>query len=86
MIRRQTPAAIEGPLLESSRTLTYQAWVRHGAVWTSLGTALPDSDGSARLIAETPALATLPDAVEVTLEPRMGNATPSGPVVVAWVP
>jgi RNA polymerase sigma-70 factor (ECF subfamily) len=64
----------------------YQAWARHGAVWTSLGTMLPDAGGSARLIAESPALATLPDALEVTREPRSGSAAPSGPVLVAWVP
>jgi RNA polymerase sigma factor (sigma-70 family) len=63
----------------------YQAWARHGATWTSLGTVSPDA-GGARLIAESPALAALPDALEVTLEPRTGSATPSGPVVVAWVP
>ena len=61
----------------------YQAWARHGSTWTSLGTVLPDA-GSARLIAESPVLAALPDTLEVTLEPRAGSATPSGPVVVAW--
>jgi len=65
---------------------TYQAWVRHGVTWTSLGTMEPDAGGSARLIAEDPALAALPDGLEVTLEPRTGSAAPSGPVVVAWVP
>src|SRR5437867_8162226 len=65
---------------------TYQAWARHGATWTSLGTVEPDAGGSARLIAEDPALAALPDGLEVTLEPRTGSAAPSGPVVVAWVP
>jgi anti-sigma-K factor RskA len=63
----------------------YQAWARHGATWTSLGTMLPDAS-SARLIAESPATAALPDALEVTLEPRRGSAAPSGPVVVAWEP
>lgn len=65
---------------------TYQAWVRHGTTWTSLGTAAPDASGSARLIPEDPALATLPDAVEVTLEPRAGSTAPSGRVIVAWTP
>ena len=65
---------------------TYQAWVRHGATWTSLGTARPDAEGSARLIAESPALAALPEALEVTVEPRAGSAAPSGPVVLAWTP
>jgi len=72
------PAAPAGQL--------YQAWVRHGAVWTSLGTVLPDTDGNARVIAESPVLAALPDAVEVTLEPRTGSPAPSGRAVIAWVP
>jgi RNA polymerase sigma factor (sigma-70 family) len=62
---------------------TYQAWVRHGVTWTSLGTVEPDAGGSARLIAEDPALAALPDGAEVTLEPRTGSVAPSGPVIVA---
>jgi anti-sigma-K factor RskA len=65
---------------------TYQAWARHGATWTSLGKVEPDAGGSARLIAEDPTLATLPDGLEVTLEPRTGSVAPTGPVVVAWVP
>jgi RNA polymerase sigma-70 factor (ECF subfamily) len=65
---------------------TYQAWVRHGATWTSLGTVAPDADGSARLIAEDPALAALPDGLEVTLEPGNGSTSPSERVIVAWTP
>src|SRR5581483_9933972 len=57
---------------------TYQAWVLYQGVWTSLGTAQPDATGSARLIAEGPMLAVLPEAIEVTLEPTGGSATPSG--------
>jgi RNA polymerase sigma factor (sigma-70 family) len=63
---------------------TYQAWVLHQGVWTSLGTAQPDANGTARLIAEGPTLAVLPEAIEVTLEPTGGSTTPSGPVVVEW--
>jgi anti-sigma-K factor RskA len=62
----------------------YQAWARHGAVWILLGTALPDSAGRARLIAEGGPLASRPDLVEVTVEPAGGNASPGGPVVVSW--
>ena len=65
---------------------TYQAWARHGATWTSLGTIEPDAEGSARLIAEGEALRALPEALEVTLEPRPGSAAPGGRVVVAWAP
>lgn len=64
----------------------YQAWVRHGTTWTPLGTVLPDADGGARLIAESPALDASPDGVQVTIEPRGGSAAPSGRVVVAWTP
>jgi len=63
---------------------TYQAWVRHQGIWTSLGTAQPDANGNARLIAEGPALAVLPEAIQVTQEPFDGSMVPSGPVVVAW--
>ena len=65
---------------------TYQAWVRHGATWTSLGTVRPDAGGSARLIAENAALAVLPDGLQVTLEAGTGSDTPSERVIVAWVP
>jgi RNA polymerase sigma-70 factor (ECF subfamily) len=65
---------------------TYQAWVRHGASWTALGTVQLDADGNGRLIVESPALAVLPDGVEVTLEPRAGTTTPGAHVIVAWTP
>jgi RNA polymerase sigma-70 factor (ECF subfamily) len=65
---------------------TYQVWVRHGSVWTSLGTLRPDAAGSARLIAEAPVLTTVPDAVTVTIEPAAGSAAPGGRVVLAWSP
>jgi RNA polymerase sigma-70 factor (ECF subfamily) len=63
---------------------TYQAWVRHGAQWTALGAAQVDADGNGRLIAESPALAIVPDGVEVTLEPQAGRTTPGPHVIVAW--
>jgi hypothetical protein len=63
---------------------TYQAWVRHGDRWTSLGTFTPNADGTAQLIAQDPALTQAPDAVEITLE-RGGNASaPTGEVVLVW--
>jgi len=65
---------------------TYQAWMLAQGRWTSLGTAEPAADGSARLIAEDPALGASPERVQVTLEPRGGSAAPTGPVVVAWTP
>lgn len=62
---------------------TYQAWIRRGTTWTSLGTARPDARGSARVVAEGPELEVLPDAVEVTLEPEGGSHVPTGAVVVS---
>jgi RNA polymerase sigma-70 factor (ECF subfamily) len=63
---------------------TYQAWARHGERWTSLGTFAPDSTGSARLIADNPALATPPDALQISVEPSPGSRSRSGPVILAW--
>jgi len=62
----------------------YQAWLRHEEVWISLGTAVPGSDGKARIVAEGPALAEPPEAVQVTIEPAPGSAAPRGPLAVAW--
>ena len=70
------------PSAESGRT--YQAWVRYGTVWTSLGTVEPDANGAARLIAEDARLAAPPDGVQVTIEPSAGSRTPTGRVVVEW--
>jgi RNA polymerase sigma-70 factor, ECF subfamily len=63
---------------------TYRAWARHGDTWTSLGTFAVAADGSAQVVAEDPALATAPDAVEITLEHGQGARAPSGDVVLAW--
>ena len=65
---------------------TYQAWVRHGATWTSLGTVRPDAGGDGRLIVVGSELAVLPDEIEVTREPSGGSLVPSGPVVVSAQP
>ena len=62
----------------------YQAWLRHEGAWLPLGTAVPDADGKARIVAQAPALAAPPEALEVTLEAAPGSAAPSGPRVVAW--
>ena len=65
---------------------TYVVWVRHADTWTSLGAVQTDAEGNGRLIAEGPALAALPDGVEVTLEPSAGSVSPSARVIVAWTP
>src|SRR5216683_8211676 len=65
---------------------TYQAWVREGDQWTSLGTFSHDGDGSVRLIAENSALASSPNAVEITVESAGGSRAPSDTVVLRWLP
>jgi RNA polymerase sigma-70 factor (ECF subfamily) len=70
------------PPLERGRV--YQAWLRHRGTWLSLGVAVPDAAGRARIVAEGPALADPAEALEVTLEPEGGSAAPSGPTVIAW--
>lgn len=63
----------------------YQAWALLGGRWTSLGLARPDAAGKARLIAEGPAFATRPAGLKVTVEPKTGSSSPTGPVVIAWL-
>jgi RNA polymerase sigma-70 factor (ECF subfamily) len=63
---------------------TYEAWVRHGEHWTSLGTFGAASEATAPLIAENPELSTPPDVIEITLEPGNGSPAPSGQVILAW--
>jgi len=62
----------------------YQAWLRHEGVWISLGTAVPQADGRARIVAQGPPLAAPAETLQVTLEPAPGSAAPSGPLVIAW--
>jgi len=62
----------------------YQAWLRYQGAWVSLGAAVPDIDGRARIVAQGPALAAPAEALQVTIEPAPGSAAPSGPLVIAW--
>jgi RNA polymerase sigma-70 factor, ECF subfamily len=62
----------------------YQAWLLHEGAWTSLGTAVPDAEGKARIVAQSPLVAAPPEALEVTREPTPGRAAPSGPPAMAW--
>jgi len=56
---------------------TYEAWVRHGSMWTSLGTFTVDANGQAQVVAENAALSTPPDEVQVRVHA-------SGEIVLAW--
>ena len=65
---------------------TYGVWAREEGQWVSLGPLVPDSDGTAHLIAENSALVRAPDAVEITIESAGGSQTPSDAVVLRWLP
>ena len=62
----------------------YQAWVRHGGTWRSLGITQVDASGHALVIAEGADLGEPPEAVQVTRESAAGSAAPTGPVIIAW--
>lgn len=61
----------------------YQVWARYGGVWQSLGFAKPDGNGHTLLVVDQRATGA-PDALQVTLEPKGGSASPGTQVVVAW--
>ena len=65
-------------------TATYQAWVLSNGTWVLVGSAVPGADGNAFIIAQNRVLTKLPDAFELTVEPRGGSAVPSGPVIVQY--
>ena len=62
----------------------YQAWVRRGGVWTSMGTTQIDPAGYTVVIGEGPAFNALPAEVEVTVEPSGGSTTPTGTVIIKY--
>lgn len=61
----------------------YQAWARYDGVWVSLGVARLDKTGHTLIILDKHGRGA-PQALEVTLEPAGGSATPTGQVIVAW--
>jgi RNA polymerase sigma factor (sigma-70 family) len=61
----------------------YQAWVRYGGTWESLGVFQLNDEGHGLLLVDQHGRGS-PDALEVTLEPDGGSAMPAGPVFVAW--
>ena len=64
--------------------MLYQGWVRLAGQWVSVGTALPDGEGNAVIVAEDPVFGNEPEAVLVTRESGVGSRGPSGAVLVRW--
>jgi RNA polymerase sigma-70 factor (ECF subfamily) len=66
----------------------YRAWASHGGRWTPLGRVAIGPDGRGLIIAESPALATPPDEVRLTLEPEGApigpGAAPTGRPILRW--
>jgi hypothetical protein len=68
------------------RGKTYQVWLMpRGAAPVSAGTFMPDSTGSAIMVAKQPMEPGALRRIAVTEEPSGGVASPSGPVVFAGV-
>ncbi len=63
---------------------TFQGWALYNGKWISLGIGTPDASGNGYVIAQNPALASAPDAVQITLEPAGGSPVPTGPVLAFW--
>lgn len=61
----------------------YQVWGRYNGTWVSLGVAHLDTNGYTLMILDKHDRGA-PQALQVTLEPAGGSATPTGQVVVAW--
>ena len=65
---------------------TYHAWAQVGGQWSSLGTVVPDVQGSALLVAQDSALSSAPEGVEITLEQGASAQSPGDTVVLRWQP
>jgi RNA polymerase sigma-70 factor, ECF subfamily len=66
----------------------YRAWAAHQGRWTFLGCVRLEKEGRSLIIAEDPALRSLPVQVQVTVEPIDRHPgpgdPPNGPPVVLW--
>jgi RNA polymerase sigma-70 factor (ECF subfamily) len=62
----------------------YQGWLRRDGKWISLGEAVPDSTGRGLIVYEQSTPLERPEALQLTLEPEGGSASPTGPPLVAW--
>jgi anti-sigma-K factor RskA len=62
----------------------YQAWVRREGRWISIGQGAPDATGRGLIIHQESAPLAPPEALQITLEPEGGSASPGGPALIEW--
>src|SRR5712692_6389420 len=63
---------------------TYQAWTQREGKWISLGQGVPDASGRGLIVYEESVPLTPPEALQLTLEPEGGSASPTGPPLISW--
>jgi len=63
---------------------TYQAWTRREGKWISLGQGAPDANGRGLIVCDERAPVAPPEALQLTLEPEGGSASPTGPPLISW--
>ena len=62
----------------------YQAWMRRGGQWISLGEAVPDATGRGLIVYQQRSPLERPEALQLTLEPKGGSVSPTGPALLTW--
>lgn len=85
--RRGSPIAVvtlsHFPAAPTGRV--YRVWARWDGRWLLAGSARPDADGRARIVAEDSLFGARPATIEVTLEDDgPAGESPAGPPLVAW--
>jgi RNA polymerase sigma factor (sigma-70 family) len=63
---------------------TYQAWTRRDGKWISLGLGVPDASGRGLIVYEERAPLAPPQELQLTLEPKGGSTSPTGPPLISW--
>ena len=63
---------------------SYQAWTRREGKWISLGQGVLDASDHGLIVYEEGAPLAPPEALQLTLEPEGGSASPTGPPLISW--
>ncbi len=63
---------------------SYQAWTRREGKWTSLGQGVLDASEHGLIVYQERTPLASPEALQLTLEPEGGSASPTGPPLIMW--